>query len=529
MGQGDGSMAVQFRRGKAGFQKAVRAVALVAALGQGLSSPVARALDNITTSASSIQTSALQADYGSCDDICTKVDDAITSASASSGEIDKDMCASACATVDSGGYPNKEHCFQAPTYEDKTCSVPKQILDNVSGTCEEVNQKITGCKFYGSTVAGQCSVVKKSKSSTAYHEILLILDGVAAGSCATACVAEKSGVAAALKPVCMHSAWVAGGAEAVASLLVATPEITDGQQSGITAVSGVGGAAAAITGGVMAATGSRITHAESCVSMALYLALGGIRIYSMVDAKKTYEAACTEATALYSAAYGAAIAAGGDAVVNPNNPMVVGSSGALTGTTASGASYSVSGGVGGDKSQPTVGDMMGGEAFAASTEGQILSRSGLLETAKPLVSQVDREALRKAIATNGASGFVQHALGNVGLSADQAKQALAVAENAYKKGSVLASRISGSTYAASAGKAGGTSASASNAAPANPFAGLMGGAKAASGNESLAFGVTRAPAAIEPGRPSDIFHPARGRSLFDIITQRVRVAESRLQ
>jgi len=521
-------MAVQSRRQLA-IRSITRAAALAAALAQGLTPPVARAVDDITTSAGAIQTSALQADYGSCNDICTKVSDSIESASGADG-IDKQMCANACATVDSGSYPDAAHCTEAPVYEDKTCSLPKQILDQVPGTCEEVNKKITGCKFYGSTVAGQCAIVKKSKSSAAYHEVLLILDGVAAGSCATACVAEKSGPGTALKPVCMHSAWVAGGAEAVASALVATTGVTDGQQSGITAVSGVGGLAAGITGGVMAATGSGITRGESCVSMVLYIALGGIRIYSMADANKTYEAACSEATALYSAAYGAAIAAGGDAVVNPNNSVVVSSSGTLTGTTASGASYAVTGGVGGDKSQPTVSDMMSGEAFAASAEGQILSRSGLLDAAKPLVSQVDREALKKAIASNGASGFVQHALGNTGISADQAKQALAVAENAFKKAPELASRISGSMYASAGGKSGaGASAAAGSAASANPFAGLMGGAKAAAGSESLAFGVTRAPAAIEPGRPGDIFQPANGRSLFEIVSHRVRVAESRLQ
>jgi len=266
---------------------------------------------------------------------------------------------------------------------------------------------------------------------------------------------------------------------------------------------------------------------ESCMAMVISLALGGIRLWSMLDAKSTRKEACEQAESLYSQALAAATAAGGDAVINPNNSVVVNSSdGSLTGTTASGAAMTVTEGVGGDKSTPSVNDIISGEGFAATAEGQIMGPSGLAQAIAPLASQMDKNAFRKAIA-GGPAGFTQAALGGVGINAEQAAAANAIVKNAYDNAPKLASRIGGSFYA-SGGGGGGKSGGGSSSSGGNPFASLMGGKGAGQGTDAMSFGaVQRDPS----GKiiSSDIWHTGTDKNIFQIVSERVRIVEPRLK
>ena len=585
---------------------------LFAPLGQG-----AWALDNGTSSAGSIQTSALQADYGGCDTVCK---DVMSSMSAVSGE-DKDakqwntgdapvplpfetaahqLCGKLCAATDSASSPNGPRCFEEPTFT-KGCSLPDQVLDQAGiSSCEDANKKVKGCKFYNSTVATQCGVVQKATASNGYQETLLILDGVAAGLCATACWAEKTGVGATMYTVCKGASTAASAAELVGSIFVAGGGASSGHGAGSGAgfdiAAGIGGAAGGLATGVGSAvwgqkgwnaaaensdnlkTFGEVRNAqgkietagkdlrgytkndagqwvgpdgkpasesetaalnndeainkeeqkESCMAMVISLALGGIRLWSMLDANSTRKEACEQAESLYSQSLAAAAAAGGDAVINPNNSVVVNSSdGSLTGTTASGAAMTVTEGVGGDKSTPSVNDIISGEGFAATAEGQIMGPSGLAKAVAPLANQVDKNAFRKAISA-GPAGFTQAALGGVGLTSDQAAAANAIVKNAYDNAPKLASRIGGSLYASGGGGGGRSGGGSSSSGGGNPFASLMGGKGAGQGTDAMSFGaVQRDPA----GRiiSSDIWHTGTDKNLFQIVSERVRVVEPRLK
>jgi len=534
----------------------------------------ALALDNGTSSAGAVQTSALEVDYGGCDTICNDVFDSLAVASGQTAwdgkttdfsSIDPKKCADACSTIDSASYPNSAHCFEAPTFSSSSsCSLPDQVLEALSADCATANKIAKGCKFFSSTVVQQCVVQQKAKTTWYWQEIIIGADAVTAAVCAPACVAQNSGLGAPSLAVCKKAAFVANGIEIIGSIAAMIGQ-GDGQGStqgfriaglGIagvgmaTAIVGHGNAAAGSLGATTAAAGASVESArtdlvnvmgnydnspegtqkwlleskegkaydaalkdkdsvnekvkgeqakedkaESCTTMAIALALGGIRLWSLMDAKGTAKEACTQAESLYSQALAAATAAGGDAVINPNNSVVVNSSdGSLTGTTASGAAMTVTEGVGGDKSIPSVSDIMSGEGFAASAEGQLLGQSGLGDVVQPLTGQLDRSALSKAL-SSGPSGFTQAALGGAGLTAAQAQAATALVKNAYDNAPKLASRIGGSFYASGGG--GGKSGGGSSSSGGNPFASLMGGKGAGQGTNAMSWEI-RANAATIP-------------------------------
>ena len=592
----------------------------------GLLSPrAAWALDNGTSGAGSIQTSALEADYGGCEGSCSDVFEAMQAVSGEDTaqkkggkgsfkfgpanaftDDDHKECANLCTATNSAVAPNGAHCFEAPTFT-KGCSLPDQVLRETGASCDIANKMAKGCKFYSSTLLGQCEVAYRATASNGHQEILLTLDAVAAGSCATACFSKAVGPT--FVPVCKGAALLASTAEIIGAIAVGVSggrsSGQEGRGAGFDWASGLGalGAAGGVVGmtavsgpavvgaqqGVDSAVGQwkwgdkagykmengvwkdaggnalpedqqklfnntldqqgdagnfkeadynkadqKLDEAkedegkdESCISMAMYLALGGIRLWSMMDAKSTRKDACEQAESLYSQALAAATAAGGDVVINPNNSVVVNSSdGSLTGTTASGAAMTVTEGVGGDKSTPSVSDVMSGEGFAATAEGQTLGPSGLGQAIAPLASQMDKNAFRKAI-SGGPAGFTQAALGGVGINAEQAAAANAIVKNAYDNAPKLASRIGGSLYASGGGggRSGGGSSSSSGG---NPFASLMGGKSAGPGTDAMSFGaVQRDPA----GKiiSSDIWHTGTDKSLFQIVSERVRTVEPRLK
>jgi hypothetical protein len=141
---------------------------------------------------------------------------------------------------------------------------------------------------------------------------------------------------------------------------------------------------------------------------------------------------------------------------------------------------------------------------------------------------MDRGALRKAIASNGAAGFAQMALGGAGLNASQMEQAAAIAKAGFDKAPKLAGLIGGgATYAGggSSRSGGGSSASSSGA---NPFGGLFGGGGKAAGpaGSDMNFGAGRTPTSVTR---EDIFHTGSNRNIFQIVSDRVRAVEPRLR
>ncbi len=567
--------------------------------------PQVWALDNGTSGAGNVQTSALQADYGSCEDQCKKVFDSLTYASGGSETwdgsttdfaVDAETCAAGCVTTDSANSPNGAHCFEAPTFTaEKVCSIPDQILGHAKFkglSCTQANKKIMGCKFYNSTLVQQCVVTQKAKKTWYWQEIIIGLDATTATVCAPACVSQTTPLAPASITACKGASFAATGVEIIASLgAMIWKGDGQGDKQGFrfagmglgalgmgAAAVGVGGAANASAPGLQKAADESLARAredlvgviddpenrdavhwlfeseegkkyqaakaekegvnkkvaekqkeedqtEACVTAAIALVLGGIRLASYLDAQGTEKEACEQVSSLYSAAFAAAIASGGDSVINPNNSLVVSSSdGKLTGSTASGAAMSVTGGVGGDKSTPSVGDIMGGEGFAATAEGMLLGPSGLGNIVGPLASQIDRNAFRKAI-SRGPAGFTQAALGGVGLNAAQAQAANDIVKRANDKAPQLASKIGGSMYA---GGGGGSGSKVAASAGGSPFGGLFGAKSGPGGTDAMSFGaVQRDPA----GRiiSSDIWHTGTDKNLFQIVSERVRVVEPRLK
>ncbi len=560
----------------------------------GVGLGVAWAVDNGTSGAGNVQTSALQSDFGSCEESCSDVFAAVQSISGKDSSAENwtkggfttapanpfaaahhEKCANLCSATDSANYPNAAHCFEEPTFT-QGCSLPDQVLrSDTSKSCETANKMSKGCKFYNSTLLGQCEVAYRATASNGYQETLLTLDAATAGVCATACWADKTGFGSSMHGACQVVGVAAGLFELAGSFAVAGEASSghDGRGAGFDVAGGIGGAAIAANGlanlgwdksligevtegtfngkavkldggtwkevgegetlgkavrdqeGAKDAAAENKKQKESCLTMGIALALGGIRLWSMLDASGTQKEACTQAQDLYSQAFAAAAASGGDSVINPNNPLVVSSSGGgLTGETASGAAMSVTGGVGGDKSTPSVGDIMGGEGFAATAEGKLLGPSGLGNIVGPLASQTDRGAFRKAI-SQGPAGFTQAALGGVGVNAAQAQAANDIVKRAYDKAPQLASKIGGSMYA---GGGGGSGSKVAASAGGSPFGGLFGAKSGPGGTDAMSFGaVQRDPA----GRiiSSDIWHTGTDKNLFQIVSERVRATEGRLK
>jgi hypothetical protein len=364
----------------------------------------------------------------------------------------------------------------------------------------------------------------------------------------------------------------ASAAELVGTLVVAFDGASSGHEgrgAGFDVVAGLGGGAGVIAGGTMLGTTGAAAEAakanagvaakkaakdgasdatktaatdaqkaadqaekaedqkESCISMAIALALGGIRVWSMLEASSTRKEACEQAESLYSQAFQAASDDGGaTTTINPNNPLVVSTDGSLTGTTATGSSFSVSEGVGGDTSAPSVSDILSGEGFAATAEGSLLGPSGLGNAIKPLAQQIQASgALKKAVNAGGVGGFVQSALGGLNPTPEQAQAAAAIAKSAFANAPKLAAKIGGGvTYSGGGSKSGGSGSSSNSS---NPFGGMFGAAKGGPAATDMAFGTSRGPASGII--PSDIFHKGTDKNIFQIVSDRVRTVEPRLR
>ncbi len=249
----------------------------------------------------------------------------------------------------------------------------------------------------------------------------------------------------------------------------------------------------------------------------------------MVDAESVKKDACTKVEELISnnTSLGDSSQSGGPS--NSNYSPTLGSlASSSTASTQTAAANQVNGSTV-DSDRDGIFDSKDLAPFVAARAAEAVSRSPILRgspelgaLAIPKALALDRKAVMRAATEQGAAATVAGIAAAAGAS-PQAQQAIAglaqLGENA--RGAL------GVTSAATFGGGGGRSGGSGGGAKAEPsgFASLFAGKAAGPLATGMDFGA-RDPAAIEA---TDVFHTGTSKSLFQIVSDRVRAVEPRLK
>jgi|GEM_PF-3697587 len=233
---------------KLGKQKALAVLTITAQILSlvpgALWTPEAQAKSNELTDASGIDANALDSS-SSCEDICEAIQP-----DSEWGMSNDQWCANHGSPTEQGvvaqplatasGTPSGNP-FQPPRPNGRGvdaavptaegCRYPVRPEDiKATGSedtaCKYVSQRLIHCKFHGTQLASQCMAKGYTKKSDKWQKILMALDATAAGTCAIACVAEKTGTSLAtglgqvIAQGCKYASFIAGGTEIIAAIFM---------------------------------------------------------------------------------------------------------------------------------------------------------------------------------------------------------------------------------------------------------------------------------------------------------------------
>jgi hypothetical protein len=290
------------------------------------------------------------------------------------------------------------------------------------------------------------------------------------------------------------------------------------------------------TDGSTTGEGSGDTAAEqrkkaSCVAMGILVALAAIRAWSMIDTAAVRKDSCKAVEELMSSSVslGDSGSRGGPSY-NNYSPMTgsLGGGGGGSSTTTNGSMGSSGSDYDGDGIPNTVDSDPYGVQQMAEAAGMSPILKGSPDLGRLAVERgmgLDRSAFRKSLETQGAASALSGLAASMG-APPQAQNAIAgIAQLASDAAKDLAPLVGAGMYSGGGGakSAGGGGGSKNDA---GGFAGLFGAKPAGPLGGGMDFGA-RGPAGV--AESTDVFHTGTSKSLFQIVSERVRAVEPRLK
>ncbi|MGZ3688987.1 MAG: hypothetical protein ACXVBW_11835, partial [Bdellovibrionota bacterium] len=397
------------------------------------------------------------------------------------------------------------------------------------GQCSLITKKVGHCYLFASQVLPYCIAYKQALDGIGWDALLLALDAGATAACTAACftigaaqtactaigsgasVAELAGVAE------MQSNTAAAAIEGIAAA-------AGGLSAGLSMVGTTGGAVreAGSTGGNMAEKSTdKIKDKAACASAVFFAITTGVRAWGISDIVGVKDSSCKHVKSLGSQM--ATLSGNTTSNITPNiaTPGSDGGvgSGSGTGISGTGDSGPVTQQCGPDPSSLESCAQHAQPQGLAATDANLLNRSGLDKSLLPNLSGL---SLKDAKGLD-AGGAVSSALSGSGVDPSAVAAMAQLAAAAQEDGSKIAGAVPGAAYSGGGGGGGG---GGSKGGGDNPLANLMdllggGGRGPAGGGPSLMT-------SFVSGTNADIFHSKTTMNLFEIVSERIAKASSRV-